>query len=69
MLTALYTVFFVVGKYNNNGQYMIQRVYISSNMDSSFVVQVCNQLNGSNTIDIHMPSISILDFVSTIFSE
>jgi hypothetical protein len=29
----------VVGKYNNNRQYMMQCVYISSNMDSSFVVQ------------------------------
>jgi hypothetical protein len=40
----------VVGKYNNNGQYMIQRVYIRSNMDSSFVVQDCNQLNSSNIV-------------------
>jgi hypothetical protein len=36
---------------------MIQRVYISSNMDSSFVVQACNQLNGSSVAaNIHMPS-------------
>ena len=44
---------------------MIQHVYISSNMGSSFAAQVCNQLNGSNTTDIHMPSISMLAFVST----
>ena len=30
-----------------------------------FIVQDCNQLNGSNTTDIHMSSIPMLAFVST----
>ena len=44
---------------------MIHRVYICANLNFSFVVQDCNQLNGSNTTDIHMPSIPMLAFVST----
>ena len=45
---------------------MIQRVYISSNMDSSFDVQVCNQLRGSNfAANIHIPSTPIPPLVST----
>jgi hypothetical protein len=56
----------VVGKYKNNRQYMIQHVYISSNMDSSFIVQDWNQLNGSNVAaNIHMPSTRMLPLVST----
>jgi hypothetical protein len=34
----------VFGKYYNTGQYMVQRVYICTNMNSSFVVQDCDQL-------------------------
>ena len=55
----------VISKYNNKGQYLIHRVYICANLNFPFVVQDCNQLNGSNTTDIHMPSIPMLDFVST----
>ena len=55
----------VIGKYNNKGQYLIYRVYICANLNSSFVVQDCNQLSGSDTIDIHTPSIPMLPFVST----
>ena len=44
---------------------MIHRVYICANLNFSFVVQDCNQLNGSNTTDIHMPYIPMLTFVST----
>ena len=55
----------VIGKYNNKGQYLIHRVYICANLNSSFVVQDCNQLSGSDTIDIHTPSIPMLPFVST----
>ena len=44
---------------------MIHRVYICANLNSSFVVQDCNQLSGSDTIDIHTPSIPMLSFVST----
>jgi len=61
---------FLDGKYNNNGQDMIQRVYTSNNMDSSFVVQDCNQLNRSNiTANIHMPSTPMLPLVSTNFLQ
>ena len=44
---------------------MIHRVYICANLNFPFVVQDCNQLNGSNTTDIHMPYIPMLVFVST----
>ena len=50
--------------YDNNGKYLIHRIYICANLIFPFVVQDCNQLNGSNTTDIHMPSISMLAFVS-----
>ena len=55
----------VIGKYNYKGQYLIRRVYICANLNYSFVVQDCNQLSGSDTIDIHTPSIHMLPFVST----
>ena len=55
----------VIGKYNNKGQYLICRVYICVNLNYSFVVQDCNQLSGSDTIDIHTPCIPMLSFVST----
>ena len=38
----------VIGKYNNKGQYMIHRVYIRSNMNSPFVVQDYDRLEGSH---------------------
>ena len=44
---------------------MIHRVYICANPNCPFVVQDCNQLSGSDTIDIHTPSILMLPFVST----
>ena len=44
---------------------MIHRVYICANPNCPFVVQDCNQLSGSDTIDIHTPSIPMLPFVST----
>ena len=53
-----------IGKYDNNGKYLIHRVYICANLNFSFVVKNCNQPNGSNTTDIHMPSIPMLAFVS-----
>ena len=54
-----------IGKYDNNGKHLICQVYICANLNFPFVVQDCNQLNGSNTTDIHMPSIPMLAFVST----
>ena len=38
----------VIGRYNCSGDYMIHRVYICSNLKSSFVVQQCDQLEGYN---------------------
>ena len=55
----------VICKYNNKGHYFIHWVYICANLNSSFVVQDCNQLCGSDTIDIHTRSIPMLPFVST----
>ena len=42
----------VFGKYNNQGQYLIQRVYICTNPNSPFVVQINDQLEDSqiNTV-------------------
>ena len=37
----------VFGKYNNKGQYMMQRVYICTNLNSPFVVQSNDQLEDS----------------------
>ena len=58
-------IYHIIGKYNNKGQYLIHRFYICANLNSPFVVQDCNQLSGSDTIDIHTPSIPMLPFVST----
>ena len=55
----------VIGRYSNIEQYMIHRVYICANLNSPFVVQDCNQLSESDTIDIHTPSIPMLPFEST----
>ena len=48
---------------------MIHRVYICANLNSFFVVQDCNQLSGSDTIDNHTPSIPMLPFVSINFLQ
>ena len=53
------------GKHDNNGKYLKHRVYICANLKFPFVMQDFNQLNGSNTTNIHMPSIPMLPFVST----
>ena len=52
-------------KYDNNGKHLIHRIYIFANLNFPFVMQDCNQLNGSNITDIHMPSSPMLAFVST----
>jgi hypothetical protein len=38
----------VIGKYNNKGQYMVHRIYICTNLNSPFVVQVCDRLEGNH---------------------
>ena len=45
----------VSGKYDNNGQYMIHRVYICANLNFSSVVQHFDQLKGYNNNNIVMP--------------
>ena len=40
----------VISKCNNKGQYMIHRVYIHSNINSPFVVQDYDRLEGSHNI-------------------
>ena len=45
----------VSGKYDNNGQYLIHRVYICANLNSSSVVQHFDQLVGYNDNNIAMP--------------
>ena len=37
-----------IGKYNYNGEYMVHRVYICSNLKSPFVVQQYDQSEGYN---------------------
>jgi hypothetical protein len=38
----------VIGKYNNKGQYMVHRIYICTNLNSPFVVQDCDRLEGNH---------------------
>ena len=45
----------VSGKYDNNGQYLIHRVYICANLNFSSVVQHFDQLKGYNNNNIVMP--------------
>jgi hypothetical protein len=40
--------YYVIGRYNNKGQYMIHRVYIHNNMNYPFVVQDYGRLEGSH---------------------
>jgi hypothetical protein len=37
----------VICEYNNNGQYMVHRVYICTNLNSPFVVQDCDRFEGN----------------------
>jgi hypothetical protein len=38
----------VIGKYNNKGKYMVHRIYICTNLNSPFVVQDCDRLEGNH---------------------
>jgi hypothetical protein len=38
----------VIGKYNNKGQYMVHRIYICTNLNSPFVVQDYDRLEGNH---------------------
>jgi hypothetical protein len=42
----------VIGKYNNKGQYMVYRVYICTNLNSPFVVNDCDRLEGNHHTNI-----------------
>ena len=45
----------IFGKYNNQGQYLIQRVYICTNPNSPLVVQINDQLEDSKINIVVMP--------------
>jgi hypothetical protein len=38
----------VIGKYNNKGQYLVHHIYICTNLNSPFVVQDCDRLEGNH---------------------
>jgi hypothetical protein len=42
----------VIGKYNNKRQYMVHRIYIYTNLNSSFVAQDCDELEGKHHTNI-----------------
>ena len=50
--------YYVIGKYNNKGEYMVHRVYICSNLNSPFTVQQCDQVEGCNATNPIMSSSS-----------
>jgi len=50
--------YYVIGKHNNKGEYMVHRVYICSNLNSPFIVQHCDQVEGCNTTNPVMSSCS-----------
>ena len=52
----------VFGKYNNQGQYLIQRVYICTNPNSPLVVQINDQLEHSKINTVVMPYSSSFAF-------
>jgi hypothetical protein len=55
-------IFYFIGKYNNKGEYMVHRVYICSNLKSSFVVQQYDNFeayNRYNHIMLRSPSFVI----------
>ena len=59
----------VIGKYNNKGQYLIRRVYICTNLNSSFVVQSNDQLEDSKTNTVVMPYFSSFAFRTQVESK
>jgi hypothetical protein len=61
--------YYVIGKYNNKGQYMIHRIYICTNLNSPFVIQNYHQLEDCNNNNIVMPCSSSFVLNKTIESE
>ena len=55
-------IYHVFGKYNNKGQYMMERVYICTNPNSPFVVQSNDQLEDSKINTIVKPYSSSFAF-------
>ena len=41
--------YYIIGKYNNKGGYMVHRIYICSNLNSPFTVQQCDQVEDCKT--------------------
>jgi len=59
----------VFGKYNNQGQYLIQRVYICTNPNSPFVVPINDQLEDSKINTVVMPYSSSFAFRTQVESK
>ena len=59
----------IFGKYNNKGQYMIERVYICTNPNSPFVVQSNDQLEDSKINTVVMPYSSSFAFRTQVESK
>ena len=59
----------VFGKYNNQGQYLIQRVYICTNPNSPLVVQINDQLEDSKINIVVMPYSSSFAFRTQVESK
>jgi hypothetical protein len=59
----------VFGKYSNQGQYMVQRVYICTTMNSSFVVQNNDQLEDYKINNVVMPYSSCFALQSQVESK
>ena len=41
--------YYIIGKYNNKGGYMVHRIYICSNLNSPFTEQQCDQVEDCKT--------------------
>lgn len=68
-LPCLYrNTYHFIGKYNCNGEYMVNRVYICSNLKPPLAVHKCDQLEGCNSNDIVMPCSSCLTLEKQVTS-
>jgi hypothetical protein len=59
----------VFGKYNNKGQYMAQRVYICTNLNSPFAMQNCDQLEDYKINKVLMQNSSSFALKSQVESK
>ena len=59
----------IFGKYNNQGQFLIQRVYICTNSNSRFVVQSNDQLEDTKINTVVTPHSSSFAFQTQVESK